>query len=170
MPRPIVDLVGQRFASHATLCAKLEPNAGSWRIFASLCGLCLGQSWLGKGAKVCTCMACWNVCPAGREDFGAVSRMGGDDLDGWLGASWLYLRTLRDVETPPCAECELNSAKPKTAAVEGCADIPCLSHDSLSDTANTLSVTDFGCSHLFLVRDSQSLAFLRQPLGRVPPD
>jgi hypothetical protein len=34
-------------ASHATLCAKLEPNAGSWRIFASLCGLCLGQSWLG---------------------------------------------------------------------------------------------------------------------------
>jgi hypothetical protein len=41
------------------------------------------------------------------------------------------------VETPPCADCELNSAKPKTAAVEGCADIPRLSHDGLSDTANT---------------------------------
>src|SRR4029077_10153894 len=64
-------------------------------------------------------MACWNVCPAGCEDFGAVARMGGDDLDGWLGASWLYLRTLRNVETPPCAEYELDSAKPKTAAVEG---------------------------------------------------
>jgi hypothetical protein len=81
-------------------------------------------------------MACWNVCPAGCEDFGAVSRMGGDDLDGWLVASWLYLRTLRNVETPPCAECELDSAKPKTAAVEGCADIRCLPHDGLSDTAN----------------------------------
>ena len=81
-----------------------------------------------------------NVCPAGCEDFGAVARMGGDDLDDWLGASWLYLRTLRNVETPPCAECELNSAKPKTAAVEGRADIPCLSHDGLSVTANTSTV------------------------------
>jgi hypothetical protein len=67
-------------------------------------------------------MACWNVCPAGCKDFGAVTRMGGDDLDGWLGASWLYLRALRNVETPPCADCELKSAKPKTAAVEGCAE------------------------------------------------
>ena len=76
-------------------------------------------------------MACWNVSPAGCEDFGAVARMGADDLDDWLGASWLYLRTLRNVETPPCADCELNSAKPKRAAVEGYADIPCLSHDGL---------------------------------------
>src|ERR1700692_2909899 len=65
-------------------------------------------------------MACWKVCPAGCEDFSAVARMGGDDLDGWLGAAWLYLRTLRNVETPPCADCKLDSANPKTAAVGPC--------------------------------------------------
>src|SRR4029453_13856895 len=85
-------------------------------------------------------MACWNVCPAGCEDFGAVARMGSDDLDDWLGVFWLYLRTLRNVEKPPCADSKLNSAKPKTAAVEGCTDIPCPSLDGLSDTANTSTV------------------------------
>ncbi len=32
----------------------------------------------------------------------------GDDLDGWLGASWLYRRTSRIVETPPCPDCHLH--------------------------------------------------------------
>src|SRR6516225_10184468 len=87
-----------------------------WRVFASLLGLCLDQPWLGQSPKVCACMACWNVYPARSKDVGAVAGLGADNVDGWLGDTWLYFCTLWNVETPPRSECEFKSTGPKIAA------------------------------------------------------
>jgi|SRR5258707_6292993 len=79
------------------LCAKLS-NARFWRVFASLLGPCLDQPWLGQGPNGCNCVACWNVCPARGKDVSAIAKLGGDNVDDWLGVAWLYFCALRNVE------------------------------------------------------------------------
>src|SRR5262247_2792586 len=98
-----------------TLCGKLS-NARFWRVFASLSGLCLGQSWLGQSPKRCACVAGWNVCTTRSKDVIRVAELGGDDLDDCLGVARIYFCALRNVETSPRPDCEPRSARPKIAA------------------------------------------------------
>src|SRR6516164_2483320 len=73
----------------------------------------LGQSWLGQSPKVCTCVACRNVCPARIKDVTRVAELGGSNVDDCLGVSRLYFCALRNVETSSQSTCELKSARPK---------------------------------------------------------
>ena len=106
------------FRDAQTLCGKLS-NARFWRVFASLSGLCLGQSWLGQSPKRCACVAGWNVCTTCSKDVTRVAELGGDHLDDCLGVARLYFCALRNVETSPRPDCEPQSARPKIAAGRG---------------------------------------------------
>lgn len=102
--------------SITALSGKLS-NARFWRVFASLSGLCLGQSWLGQSLKRCACVAGWNVCATRSKDVIRVADLGGDDLDDCLGVARIYFCALRNVETSPRPDCEPRSARPKIAAI-----------------------------------------------------
>jgi hypothetical protein len=106
------------FRDAQTLCGKLS-NARFWRVFASLSGLRLGQSWLGQSPKRCARVAGWNVCTTCSKDVTRVAELGGDDLDDCLGVARLYFCALRNVETSPRPDCEPQSARPKIAAGRG---------------------------------------------------
>src|SRR5215831_1249827 len=99
-----------------TLCGKLS-HARFWRVFASLSGLCLGQSWLGQSPQRCACVAGWNVCTTRGKDFIRVADLGGDDLDDCLGVARIYFCALRNVETSSRQDCEPRSARPKIATL-----------------------------------------------------
>ena len=103
------------FRDAQTLCGKLS-HARFWRVFASLSGLCLGQSWLGQSPKRCARVAGWNVCTTRSKDVIRVAELGGDDLDDCLGVARIYFCALRNVETSPRPDCEPRSARPKIAA------------------------------------------------------
>src|SRR5262245_5839348 len=90
-----------------------------WRVFASLLGLCLGQSWLGQSPKRCTCMAGWNVCTTCSKDVTRVAELGGDNLDDCLGDAWLYFCAIRNVETSPRSDCQRNATRPEIDAGRG---------------------------------------------------
>src|SRR5262245_43904935 len=100
-----------------------KSNARFWRVFASLSGLCLGQSWFGQSLKRCACVAGWNVCTARSKDVIRVAELGGDDLDDCLGVARIYLCALRNVETSPRPDCEPQSARPKVAAIVEVQDV-----------------------------------------------
>jgi hypothetical protein len=118
--RPDVKCV---FRDADTLCGKLS-NARFWRVFASLSGLCLGQSWLGQSPKRCACVAGWNVCTTRSKDVIRVAVLGGDHLDDRLGVARICFCALRNVETSPRPDCKLRSARPRIAADRGarCSD------------------------------------------------
>ena len=96
-------------------CGKLS-HARFWRVFASLPGLCRGQSWLGQSPKRCACVAGWNVCTTPSKDVIRVADLGGDNLDDCLGVARIYFCALRNVETSSHSDCDLKSARPKIAA------------------------------------------------------
>jgi hypothetical protein len=100
----------------AILCVLSSANAGFFRVFASVSGLCLGQPWLGQSRNGRTCVACRNVCPALDKDVSAAAELGSDNVDDLLGVAWLHLCALRNVETPPQSECEFKPAGPQIAA------------------------------------------------------
>jgi hypothetical protein len=110
------------FRDADTLCGKLS-NARFWRVFASLSGLCLGQSWLGQSPKRCACVAGWNVCTTRSKDVIRVAELGGDDLDDRLGVARIYFCALRNVETSSRPDCEPQSARPKIAAIVEVQDV-----------------------------------------------
>src|SRR5262245_33556220 len=106
------------FRDAQTLCGKLS-NARFWRVFASLSGLCLGQSWLGQSPQRCACVAGWNVCTTRSKDVIRVADLGGDDLDDCLGVARICFCALRNVETSPRPDCGPRSARPRIAADKG---------------------------------------------------
>ena len=70
----------------------------------------------GKSLKVCTCVACWNVCPARIKDVTRIAELDGGNVDDCLGFSRLYFCALRNVETSSRSNRELKSAGPKITA------------------------------------------------------
>jgi hypothetical protein len=106
------------FRDAKILCGKLS-DARFWRVFASLSGLCLGQSRLGQSPKRCACVAGWNVCTTRSKDVIRVAELDGDNLDDCLGVARLYFCALRNVEASSRSDCEPQSARPKITAGRG---------------------------------------------------
>src|SRR5262245_56305392 len=73
------------FRDAQTLCGKLS-NARFWRVFASLSGLCLGQSWLGQSPQRCACVLAGMFAPLVAKTL--------FELPTWVAMTWMIVWAL----------------------------------------------------------------------------